>query len=154
LATNPPPTAPLLPLPGHDAAASVQPTDGSNIQRSALIVAIVIEAILLFLNTGTILLSSIQNSGYANPQQQSGSVNATLVTLSVIGLASFLLPVVIGALARSWRTAVALPILAVWAAAIVTVVSLFFTRPSNGVTYPPSCTSRPEAEFPVSPTIG
>ena len=87
------------------------------------------EAILLFLNTGVLLLAAFQNQSYNDLHQQPNALQVTIKALSVLGLLSFALPPVLGALARSWRAAVTLPILAVWLALILTVISTLIYTP-------------------------
>jgi hypothetical protein len=88
----------------------------------------VVEAVLLYLNTGSLLLGVIQNANYTDVTSQTGSVHAIGVALALLGIVTFALALVIGLLAPSWRAALALPILAVCLALILSyVVGLVYT---------------------------
>lgn len=86
--------------PSADLPASGQP-------NRTLIVLALIEAALLFLGT-----SSLAGRLVA-PYGPSGT-SPVQVLLSLIGIAAFVLPSVIGYLCRAWRAAIVLPIAAWW----------------------------------------
>jgi hypothetical protein len=102
--------------------------------RGGLLTALVIvEGILLFLSTGVTFVEQWPSPGALyNGGSPTVDWQALAFVLGLAALASFVLPVVIGMLAPSWRSAVALPILATWIAlALFFLAALIFKSPAS-----------------------
>lgn len=95
--------------PSADLPVSARPN------RTLIILALV-EAALLFFGTSSLV------GRFAVPFAQFGR-SPVQVVLSLLGLAAFVLPSVIGYLCRAWRTAIVLPIAAWWLALIAHAVA-------------------------------
>jgi hypothetical protein len=80
---------------------------------------VVVEGILLFLSTGSLFLAT----GTAVYGDGKVGLRVIQAVLALAAIASFTLPLVIGMLARTWRAAVALPMLAVWLGLALTFVA-------------------------------
>lgn len=81
-----------------------------------LIALALVEAILLFLGTSSLI------GRLAVPYEQSDRSPVQLL-LGFMGIATFVLPSIIGYLCRTWRTALVLPIAAWWLALIAHAVA-------------------------------